>query len=241
MERLSKKGRPAVSAIIAAAGSAARMNGLDKQMLHIEGVPVVVHSILAFSGIARVAEIVVACREEDIPEYYAMVQAFGLEKVRQIVAGGVTRQDSVFRAVAACDPEAEYFAVHDGARPLVRAESIEACIDAAILHGAAAAAVPVKDTIKVCDRDGFVVSTPNRDTLFAVQTPQIFAAERYRAAMQQAIGRGASYTDDCQLMERAGHPVFMSQGSYDNIKITTPEDIPHAQAILAFRTGGLDR
>ena len=228
---------PWISAVIVAAGSASRMGGIDKQQYPLGDIPVVARSIRQFHECARITEIVVVCREEDVAQYYVLMQDYGFVKVRKVAAGGADRQSSVFRGIAACDERAAYFAIHDGARPLVTPEIIGSCIDSAILHGAAAAGVPVKNTVKVASPEGFVLETPDRSRLFAIQTPQIFEAGLYRAAMEYALRAGASYTDDCQLVERAGHRVFISRGDYANLKITTPEDIAVAEALIEYYEG----
>ncbi len=213
------------------------MQGIDKQQVEIGGVPVVVRSITTLCMCARICEIVVVCREEQIPHYYDMVRFFGLDKVTSVVAGGSERQDSVLAGLNAVSENTEYIAIHDGARPLVTVEEISCCIDAAIATGAAAVGVKVKDTIKICDEYGKIISTPQRDKLWAVQTPQIFEAQLYRRAIAAALHKKASYTDDCQLIENFGHSVVISGGSHENIKITTPMDIVVAEAILAMRQG----
>ncbi|MDL2232843.1 2-C-methyl-D-erythritol 4-phosphate cytidylyltransferase [Ruminococcaceae bacterium OttesenSCG-928-L11] len=242
LERFRKQKQPArsVSAVIVAAGSARRMGDIDKLRLLLGDMPVVVWSIGQFCACPSISEIVVVCREEEIPDYYRMVQDFELDKVTQVVAGGRERQDSVYAGIAACAPDAAYVAIHDGARPLIAPALIENCVAAAMEYGAAAVGVPVKDTIKVMGGDGFIAATPDRATLWAIQTPQIFEAQAYRAAMENARREQRHYTDDCQLMEYAGKNVFIAEGSYENIKITTPEDIALANGILAFREGLID-
>ena len=232
--RKPKKDVPQVSAVIVAAGSGSRMHGIDKQAVMLGDMPVIVRSIMQFEECPAVNEIVLVCRYDDIPHYYTVVQDFGFNKVSRIVSGGSDRQSSVFRGVAACSAQAALFAIHDGARPLVTQRVIAECIEAAALHGAAAAGVPVKDTIKQIGTDGFVAGTPDRSTLVAIQTPQIFAAQLYREAMALAIQENRSYTDDCQLIEHSGHSVFVSRGSYSNIKITTPDDLAIAGALLEY-------
>lgn len=225
-----------ISAVIVAAGAGTRMGGLDKQQLVLmDGAPVVARSVQQFQDSPRISEIVVVCREDEVANYYHILRDFGLDKVASVVAGGPQRQDSVFNGIAACSKDAEFYAIHDGARPLITPEQIENCISDAMEYGAAAVGIPVKDTIKVESRDGFVQSTPDRSSLKAIQTPQIFESKLYRRAMSKASAEKRSYTDDCQLVEHAGGKVFITEGSYENIKITTPEDIAHANAILAFR------
>ena len=143
----------------------------------------------------------------------------------------------VAAGVAAARPNAAYYAIHDGARPLVRPSTVDAVIAAAVEGGAAAAAVPVKDTIKEADENGFIAGTLDRSRLWNVQTPQVFSAALYRRAMEQ-VGIGEeNLTDDCQLVERLGHPVRLCRADYANIKITTPEDVAFAEAILRERGG----
>lgn len=234
-----KEQPPFVSVVVAAAGAASRMDGVDKQMAELDGVPVVARSIGALCACPRIAEIIVVCRGEQIADYYDLVRFYNFGKVTSVVAGGESRQDSVFAGIRACSVDAEYFAIHDGARPLVLPDEIERCIDAAIGLKAAAVGVPVKDTIKVCDKDGKIRTTPEREMLWAVQTPQIFEAGLFMLAMEAAMRGGKSYTDDCQLVEAMGHTVCISPGSYENIKITTQADMAVAAAILAFREGFL--
>lgn len=240
MEWFRKKPKaPKVAAVVAAAGSSSRMEGIDKQRALLEELPVLVRSIAALSECPLVEEIVLVCPPRLIPDYYAMVQDYRLDKVASVVGGGATRQESVFLGVAACGEDSAYFAVHDGARPLVSPQAVERCISAAVEHGAAALGVPVKDTLKRLDENGFVVATPPREDLVAIQTPQVFEANLYRRAMAQARHDGRDYTDDCQLVERAGMRVKVVPGSYGNIKITTPEDLALAGALLRLQEEGV--
>lgn len=236
-----KPPRPYLSAVIVAAGSASRMGGLDKQLLPLGEIPVVVHSIGRFQECPLVDEIVVVCRGDQIPVYYDLVRDYGLDKVSTVVAGGTHRQQSVLRGIEACSGEAEYFAIHDGARPLVTPEEIRLCAEAAVEYGAAAVGAPVKDTIKRSGPDRLIRDTPDRRDLYAIQTPQIFEAGLYRSAVDLAERTHALYTDDCQLVEKTGRPVYISPGGYQNIKITTPEDIAVAQAILRYREEGMEQ
>ncbi len=155
-----------------------------------------------------------------------------------MVPGGATRQQSAAAGFARISSRADYVAVHDGARPLIRPERIEEIVRAAEKTGAAAA-VPVKDTIKAVDEERRVLSTPDRRFLWSVQTPQVFSCVLYRRAMEQAMREGRDYTDDCQLLERTGVPVQLVPGDYDNIKITTPEDLRVAEEWLSRREEGI--
>lgn len=235
-----KPSRPFLSVVIVAAGSASRMDGIDKQLSMLGDSPVVVHSVERFQASPAVSEIVLVCRGEQLPVYYSLIREYQLDLVSTVVAGGATRQESVFRGIRACSGDADYYAIHDGARPLITREEIETCFDAAVEHGAAAVGTPVKDTIKVAGSDGLILSTPDRSGLYAIQTPQIFSASLYRTAMERAEREAVQYTDDCQLVERTGRQVYISPGSYQNLKITTPEDIVIAQALLACQEEGIE-
>ena len=222
-----------VSAIIVAAGQSRRMGGdTSKQFILIDGVPVIVRTLKAFEIAERIREVVIAARQEDIPQMYALIQDYEITKVKQIITGGETRQESVFRAIAQVDENADFLAIHDGARPLIRPQEIDLAVSAAVEHGAAALGVPVKDTVKQVDADGKIVDTPERSTLWAVQTPQVFSRALYLRAAEQAGEAAAQLTDDCQLIERTGAPVYLGRGAYANLKITTPEDVFAAEGIL---------
>lgn len=219
-----------VSVIVPAAGSATRMGG-EKQRLMLGGKPVLANTLAVFQETAAVDEIVVVARAEDVDEFAAYKARYGITKLVTVVTGGNTRQRSVANGLAAVSSAATVVAVHDGARPLVTPDEIEAVIQAAETYGGATAATPVKDTVKVASPEGVVASTPDRTTLWAVQTPQIFKADRYRMAMAKAETAGADYTDDCQLFEAAGYPVKLVNTGYQNIKITTPEDMVTARGL----------
>lgn len=220
-----------VSAVIAAAGSSSRF-GEDKQFLLLDGVPTLARSIEKYQNSDCVDEIIVCTRRENINRVNALVKQYAFTKVTCVCEGGETRAQSVKNAVSGCNPKTDIVAVHDGARPFVSPETIKRTVEAAASFGAAACAVNVKDTVKVVDRNGVVVSTPQRDTLRAVQTPQAFAFEIYKKALENAP---EGVTDDCMIVESAGHKVKLVEGEYTNIKITTPEDVMSAQAILKGR------
>ena len=218
-------------AIILGAGSGTRMKSeKSKLLLEIAGKTVIERSVEAFLNVSDVDEIIVVVREQDVEAFSALL----LDERVNFVIGGSTRQQSVQNAVDTVD-DAELIIIHDGARPLIREKDIESTIKAASEFGAAAVGVPVKDTIKVIDGDGFVIDTPDRSTLFAVQTPQIFDFKHYKSAMDKARRNGMDFTDDCQLIEYAGGRVKMVTGSYTNIKITTPDDLPLAEKHLGNR------
>ena len=221
-----------LSAIILAAGSSSRMGGVNKQFLQLGGVPVLVRSVQAFLWEGEAEEILVVCRREDWDAVDGLVGH--LPKVRVVPAGGETRQQSVENALRYLYPLCGRIAIHDGARPLVRPEDIGKTVAAAKETGAAVLGVMAKDTIKVVE-NGLVLSTPDRAGLFVTQTPQVFDLARYREALSAAKEAGADLTDDGQLFERMGWPVAAVIGHYDNIKITTPEDLPAAEAMLALQ------
>lgn len=199
----------------------------SKLLLKINGKTVLERSVNAFLNISDVDEVIVVAREKDIPAFSDILTD---ERV-SFVVGGDTRQQSVMNAVDVID-DCELIIIHDGARPLIKSEDIENTIRAAKENKAAAVGVFVKDTVKVVDKNGFVVSTPDRSTLFAVQTPQIFDFELYRKAAQNATEKGLDFTDDCQLVESFNQKVKTVVGSYSNIKITTPDDIVLAENLL---------
>ena len=199
----------------------------SKLLLKINGKTVLERSVNAFLNISDVDEVIVVAREKDIPAFSDILTD---ERV-SFAVGGDTRQQSVMNAVDVID-DCELIIIHDGARPLIKSEDIENTIRAAKENKAAAVGVFVKDTVKVVDKNGFVVSTPDRSTLFAVQTPQIFDFELYRNAAQNAREKGFDFTDDCQLVESFNQKVKTVVGSYSNIKITTPDDIVLAENLL---------
>lgn len=232
--RSDRETHPYCSAIVAAAGSSSRMEGENKLLLPLEDVPVLVRSLLALNAARLVDEIVVATREQDLLAVGDLCKIYDISKPVKIVLGGDTRMESVYQASLACREEARFLAVHDGARPLAEPELIDRVIALAHRTNAAAPAVPVKDTIKLVEND-VVAATPDRTALRAIQTPQVFDAQIFRAALQSAVETGAQVTDDCSVMERIGKEIFLTEGSYENIKITTPEDMLLAAAILQRR------
>ena len=218
------------SAVIVAAGSAQRMQGIDKLLAPLDGVPVLRRSIEALASAPEITELIVVTRADRLEAVQALCE--GLSKPVSVVPGGKTRAESVLCGLSAA--AMPYVAIHDGARPLVTVELIDEVLDAARVYLAAAPAVPVRDTIKVA-HDGIVEHTPDRSALFAVQTPQVFAADLLKAALQSAIADGATVTDDCSAVERLGKEVRLTEGSEENIKITTPVDLAIAEAILQRR------
>lgn len=229
-----KREYPVCSAVVAAAGSSRRMGGGNKLLLPLDGIPVLVRTLRALEEATLVREIVVASREEDLLVIGDLCKTYGISKPVKIVCGGETRAASVLAATMECREDAAFIAVHDGARPLATSELIDNVIRLAFRTNAAAPAVAVKDTIKVVEENK-VVTTPDRDTLRCIQTPQVFDAALLRAALQAAVAGEIPITDDCSAVERLGKEIYLTEGSYENIKITTPEDMALATAILERR------
>lgn len=224
--------KPFLSAVVVAAGSSARMGGEDKQFLSIAGVPVLGRTLLAFECCETVSEIVVVTRPSSAEKVGELCKELGITKLSAVVDGGNTRAESVRNGVAAVSESCSFVAIHDGARPLVRPEDITRCANDAFQCGGAVLAVPATDTIKYGKKNGFVEYTPAREKLFAVQTPQIFDVEIYRSAMERAFRELSDWTDDSRIFENDARKVFLTPGSRDNIKITSPEDIAVAEALL---------
>lgn len=217
--------------MVAAAGGSTRM-GQPKQQIKLGRHPVLIHTLLTLQAVDTIDEILLIARDEDIPHFTALAESAGVTKLRTAVPGGATRQASVAAGLAVLPECATIVGIHDGARPLVRGEDVATVIAAATESGAAALAVPVKDTLKRTDEDSFVIDTPDRAGLWRVQTPQVFDRAALCAAMAAAQATGHDYTDDCQLMEAAGHRVKLVPGLDTNLKLTTPEDIRLAEALM---------
>ena len=224
------------SAVVPAAGSSTRMEGQDKLLLPLEEQPVLLHTLRALELCPYLAEIIVVTREDLIVPIGQLCRDAGLSKVRKVIVGGATRTRSVLAGLGELSSGAELVAIHDGARPLVSQEVLETVILRAAECGAAAPAVPVKDTVKRA-RDSLVEATLERSELFAVQTPQVFQVDLIKAALVKALEDGAALTDDCGAVERLGIGVSLTQGDYCNLKITTPEDLAVAEALFAWRIG----
>lgn len=219
-------------AVIVAAGSASRMEGIDKALALLGGEPVIVQTVKAFQACPAIEEIVVVTRP-DLLEKMAELTAPYL-KVKAVVVGGEDRTQSVLCGLGALSEKVQLAAIHDGARPLITPQLIAETISAADLRGAAAPAIPVKDTVKKV-QNHWVMGTPDRSSLRAVQTPQVFYLPDLLTALAQAVKDGASITDDCSALERMGIPVYLVDGQESNIKITTPMDLKVAQLLWEER------
>ena len=233
LERRKELKRQPCTVIVPAAGSSTRM-GTDKVLMPLDGIPVLIRTLQILERCPEVTEIIVVTREDLIVPVSQLCRDAGLNRVHKIIRGGATRAESVLAGIREADPGAELIAIHDAARPLVTEEIIAETIRTASKRGAAAPAVPVKDTIKRAV-DGVVQETPNRAELFAVQTPQVFEHGLILGALEKAVEEGAPITDDCSAVERLGMPVVLTEGSYENIKLTTREDVVMAEAILERR------
>ena len=233
LRKISSRGAKC-AAVIVAAGSARRMQGTDKIMAELCGEPLIVHTLRAFQQSDDIQEIVLVTREELLQPLSELCVSKKLSKVKKICRGGETRADSVQAGLDQVSKDCGFVAIHDGARPLVSQSVIHDAVRKAAKFNAAAPAVPVKDTVKVV-HGGVVESTPDRSALYAVQTPQVFALELYRAALDKAISEKTEITDDCSAAERYGVNVVITPGSDENLKVTTPTDLILAEAILKRR------
>ncbi|MCC8068403.1 MAG: 2-C-methyl-D-erythritol 4-phosphate cytidylyltransferase [Ruminococcus sp.] len=223
------------SAIIVCAGNSTRMGGVNKQFLPLGNSNVIGLSMSKFQRCSSVEEIIVVSKEEDVPTIKSIAKKLNISKLKEVVVGGNTRQESVFNGFRLTSESVELVTIHDGARPLVLVDDIERCIQDARIHGGATLAVPVKDTIKIVSK-GYISQTPNRQFLYAIQTPQSFYRHLYHIAIKNALEKNLNCTDDCQLMENIGYNPFITVGHYSNIKITTPDDIIIAETILKGET-----
>lgn len=224
------------SAVILAAGEGSRFgDGELKQFCKIRGVPVLVRSAAAFERSELINEIVVVTRRADVEKCRELLTQFGITKLKTVVAGGETRQESAKLGFDVADPKCNFVALHDAARCLVTPEMISSVMDRAYTRGAAAAASRAVDTVKKTDRGNIVKETLDRDDLWLVQTPQVFMADMYRAAAYMAEKDKFVSTDDCALCERLGFTVELVDCGKTNIKVTYPEDVVIADAILTSR------
>lgn len=220
--------RKTCAAVIVAAGSARRMGGVDKIMTELGGTPVLLRTVRALAASDRIDELVVVTRADLLVAVSALCAE--VPKVKTVVCGGESRTESVMAGLKAISQGMELAAVHDGARPLISCDVIDEAVACAERFGAAAPAVPVRDTVKIA-ADGVVRSTPDRSTLFAVQTPQVFEVELLRRALQRTAENGIAVTDDCAAVEALGVAVHLTRGSDENLKITTPFDLSVAEWI----------
>jgi 2-C-methyl-D-erythritol 4-phosphate cytidylyltransferase/2-C-methyl-D-erythritol 2,4-cyclodiphosphate synthase len=217
------------AAIIAAGGSSSRF-GTDKLFAEIDNIPVIMRSVLAFERAESIKEIIIASKPENKDKILQLCAEHGVSKLKAVVGGGENRTESVLNAVKQAGADIEIIAIHDGARPFVKPESIDNIIALTREKGAVIPAVPVKDTIKITS-GGRIIETPDRKKLYAAQTPQAFKLSKYMEAFART-GNARPYTDDAAMLEAAGFEVFITEGDYKNIKITTPEDLNNVQCTM---------
>ena len=229
-----------VTAIILAAGRGKRMNSsINKVFLLLNGQPILLHSVLTFSACPEVDNLVVVAAPDEVDLVENMLNSLTGIKTWKVVSGGSERQYSIANALKAMPQATDIVLVHDGARPLVNTQCINSVIQAAIVHQAAVVAVPVKDTIKTVNDSGTVTGTPERHTLWNIQTPQGFNAHILRQAYERAAQDGYLGTDDASLVERIGTSVKIVVGCYENIKVTTPEDLIIAEALMKYKNSAV--
>ena len=235
------------TAVVLAAGSGSRMHSdIKKQYMELSGIPVVVHSLLCFEKNDLIDSVILVTSHEDLQYALALTLQYGLRKVKNIVEGGSQRFRSVYNGVKVADGDTDYILIHDGARPLVSDELITRCCREVLKGGACVAAVPLKDTVKRADGEGFAAETLDRSSLYAVQTPQTFSYPLFMEAYRKLFQTIREYhpdeskiTDDAMIVEgMTDRKVRLIEGDYRNLKITTPEDMLIAEAFLQAEKGG---
>ncbi len=225
--------------VVPAAGQGQRMGtSINKQFLQLNGLPVIVHTLKFLQISELVSEIVLVGAQQDLSHLEELVYNYTISKVSHVICGGAVRQESVREGVIALGQDVDRVVVHDGARPLLTSEQFDEFIKSAGQAAAAIMAVPLKDTVKRVDSDGLVLETPSRSELVAVQTPQLFDRFLLEKAHGEAAAQGYIGTDDASLVEWMGCPVQVCSGHYENLKITTPDDLWLAEAILLHRSSG---
>ena len=235
---LGRKKRPHTAAILLAGGMGSRMQseGVTKQLMPVDGIPVLVHTARAFDACPYIDDIIVVARREEMQTVYHLMEMYGLRKCRRVVPGGDTRQRSAIAGFEAIDGEkTKFVAIHDAARCLNTPEQIADVVSAAYATRAAAAACRVFDTVKRANAAGFVVDTLPREEIWLAQTPQVFSADLYRAAAYTAMQKKFVATDDMMLCERIGQTVKLIDCGTENFKVTVPQDILRAEVILRAR------
>ena len=236
--RRKKKNLIACSALVVAAGQSSRMGSVDKVMLPIEGIPVIIRTLQAVSACEHVQEIVVVTRPDLLVPMSEEIQAYGIDKVTKLIVGGADRTESVHLGLQEINADAEYVAIHDGARPFASPALIKRTIEAAVKYQAVAPAVPLRDAIRQSDRrKNWALE---RESLCAMQTPQVFDADLVRAAIVKVRQEGLALTDDCAAVEHLGMPIHLVEGEAQNIKLTQREDIAIATGLAMAQSGMLN-
>ena len=225
------------TAVIVAAGKGRRMGTeISKQFLPLCGKEILAHTVEKFEKAACIRDIILVTGGDALQDVRQMAQEYGWKKIISVTEGGRERQDSVFLGLQQVPQDTEIVLIHDGVRPFVTEEILERSIAAAKETGGCVAGVPAKDTIKVCDAEGFAIATPDRSTLRQIQTPQTFRRKEILAAYEKAKADGFLGTDDASVAEHSGFPVRVIMGSYRNIQITTKEDLLIGAAFLKEET-----
>ena len=222
------------SAIIAAAGLSTRF-GENKQAVSLLDVPVLIHTLRAYDSADCIDEIIIVTKKEDIELWQKQCELYSIKKVTKIIEGGATRQDSVLLGFEAINDKAKFVAIADGARCLTTPININDVCFAAYKHKAATAAHKATDTVKIAHNGRFIESTPDRETIWLAQTPQVFKTSLYRAAAYTCLKEKVAVTDDNSLVEFIGHPIYLVECGAQNIKITTKDDVIIAESILRHR------
>ena len=221
------------SAVVVAAGSGTRF-GCDKMFVPLSGVPVLAYSLATLENCSYITEIIVVSELNKITDVAELCKQYKINKVSKIVCGGATRLESALSGISEVNDNSNLIAIHDGARPLVTKSIVESTIEAAFKFKAAIPGVSTKDTVKVA-YNSFVSETPDRSSVFGVQTPQVFIPELIKGALTDALQKNIEIFDDASAVEALGFPVYISEGSEENIKITTPLDLRIAETILTAR------
>jgi 2-C-methyl-D-erythritol 4-phosphate cytidylyltransferase len=230
---------PRLALILPAAGNGTRMGGaIRKPLIELHGLPIICHTLRRFQGLTGLEQVIIVVHKQDLPavrsDHWLQLKEFG---ATALIAGGVRRQDSVAEGLAVLRPEVDVVLIHDAVRPFAPRQAIEQSIAAAAEFGAAVVGMPVPDTIKRVEGDVTTETVP-REALWGAQTPQVFRRDILSRAFLAAQQDGFECTDDAQLVERLGVPVKLVRGSYDNFKITTPDHLRMAEALLEAETGG---
>ena len=238
-----KHALPVTTVIIAAAGSGVRMGGVSKPLYELHGKKVLLYSLEVFEKSEFVKQIVISARKEDVQEIELLLKQNGIQKVTGMAEGGDTRQESVLKAFKVAFHKKEditpFVAIHDAARPMLTMPQFEDAVRTALKYGTAVCAAKVRDTMKRTDKAGFTVDTVEREDLWQIQTPQIFDTDLFHTALSVAEQDNYTATDESTLLSNAGFKVKLFECSYENMKLTYPEDIRIAEAILALREGNL--
>lgn len=229
-----KQKNPHCSVVVVAAGSSERMGG-DKMLMTLGAKPVIIRTLMAFQKSPMVDDIVVVTKREKITAIADMIKLYDITKVTQVISGGATRVESSLAGVSAVRRGAKLIAIHDGARPLVSQELIERVVKEANEHISAVPVLPSTDTLKWVDSRGVIVEGVDRASVFRVQTPQVFDADIIKGALTKAVEKRLPITDDCSAVDMMGFSTYTVEGDAGNIKLTLPEDMVLAEAILKSR------